>query len=153
MKVFILFCKANHLLYIVPTWYGSRTCADCQQKFFPSEHDAGRRFLLVTSHLFCLPAYLPACLPTSLPPSLAPYLPIYLSVYLSILYIHTYICVYVVCMCVRVWKIILISTVTCSLQPSASHWKNKSLITYTKNFTLHTRSTTKPTLKYLLNFH
>ena len=109
MKVFILFCKANHLLYIVPTWYGSRTCADYQQKFFPSEHDTGRRFLLVTSHLFCLPAYLPACLPTYLPPSLASYLSIYLSIY--IIYIHIYMCVcsMYVCTCVKdtYWYLLL----------------------------------------------
>ena len=40
--------KANHLRYIVPSWYGSRISADCQQKLFSLEHDVSWRFLLVT---------------------------------------------------------------------------------------------------------
>ena len=40
--------KANHLVYIVPRWCGSRIYADCQQKLFSLRHDSGARILLVT---------------------------------------------------------------------------------------------------------
>ena len=36
--------KANHLAYIVPSWYGSRISADCQQKLFFTKHDTGEDF-------------------------------------------------------------------------------------------------------------
>ena len=44
----ICLIKANHLVYIVPRWYGSRVDADCQQMLFSLEHDTGGRILLVT---------------------------------------------------------------------------------------------------------
>ena len=40
--------KANHLVYIIPKWYGSWIYADCQQNVLSSEHDTGRRIFLVT---------------------------------------------------------------------------------------------------------
>ena len=36
--------KATHLAYIVPSWYGSRISADCQQKLFFTKHDTGGDF-------------------------------------------------------------------------------------------------------------
>ena len=41
--------EANHLVYIVPGWYGSGIYADCQRKLFSSQHDTGGRILLVNS--------------------------------------------------------------------------------------------------------
>ena len=43
-----LYLKASHLVYLVKRWYGSRIYTDCQQNFFSSEHDTGRRTLVVT---------------------------------------------------------------------------------------------------------
>ena len=40
--------KVNHLVYIVPRWYGSQIYADCQWKLFSSEHDIGGSNLQVT---------------------------------------------------------------------------------------------------------
>ena len=40
--------KANHLVYIVPTWYGSQIYADSQQILFLQEHVTGERILQVT---------------------------------------------------------------------------------------------------------
>ena len=43
-----LFIKANHLVYIVPTLYGSQIYADSQQILFLQEHVTGERILQVT---------------------------------------------------------------------------------------------------------
>ena len=40
--------KANRLVHIVPTWYGSRFYADYQQMLFFSEHVTSERTLEVT---------------------------------------------------------------------------------------------------------
>ena len=40
--------KANHLVYLVPTWYWSRIFAECQPKLFSWKHDTCRRILLAT---------------------------------------------------------------------------------------------------------
>lgn len=44
--------KANHLVYIAPSWSGSQISVDCKQNLFSLDYDTGGRFLLKRDFLF-----------------------------------------------------------------------------------------------------